>query len=174
MPCALHILCWAGLWLSSVAAAAGTGPVVIHEAGPTKPIADYLNGTVQPPGSPPPRSPEGLARTAPAEPVLPVRTPALAPGPVAAKSLRLPQLVTPLFVIGSDAASRRWLTEHRQRLGELGAVGLLVQAETAQDLEAMRRLAGGLHLVAADGSELARAVGLTHYPALISSRGIEP
>ena len=45
----------------------------------------------------------------------------------------------PFFIIGSDDLSLRWLQSHRAALQHLGAVGMLVQAETEADV---RRVAG--------------------------------
>jgi integrating conjugative element protein (TIGR03765 family) len=79
----------------------------------------------------------------------------------------------PLFLIGSDARSRQWLQTHRDRLKAIGAVGMLVQADTADDLRTIARLADGLSILPASGSDLAKALGISHYPVLISAHGIE-
>ena len=79
----------------------------------------------------------------------------------------------PFFLIGSDAASRDWLTRHRDRLKELGAVGMLVQAESVEDLEIIARIADGLPILPAPAADIGRALGIEHFPVLISRRGIE-
>ena len=70
--------------------------------------------------------------------------------------------------------SRTWLAQHRERLAAIGAVGMLVQAESADDLDAIARLADGLPILPASASDIARVLGIKHVPVLISRRGIEP
>jgi integrating conjugative element protein (TIGR03765 family) len=107
-------------------------------------------------------------------PAYPVRTPGLSPGRVEAKAISLPQLTgRPLFLVGSDSFSKAWLAQYRDRLRAIGAAGLLVQADTAADLQAVEALAPELPIAALDASETARLLGLTHYPVLISADRIE-
>jgi integrating conjugative element protein (TIGR03765 family) len=118
-----------------------------------------------------PSAPPALRRPGPA---YPVRTPGLGPGRVEARTVQLPQLAgRPLFLVGSDEFSKAWLAQHRDRLRALGAAGLLVQADTAADLQAVEALAPGVPIAALDASETARLLGLTHYPVLISAERIE-
>ncbi|MCP5024376.1 MAG: integrating conjugative element protein, partial [bacterium] len=79
----------------------------------------------------------------------------------------------PFFLIGSDAQSRQWLKDNRDRLKEIGAVGMLVQADTVDDLHAIAKLANGLSILPAAGSDIAQALGIKRYPVLISAHGIE-
>ncbi|MCP4099911.1 MAG: integrating conjugative element protein, partial [Lentisphaerae bacterium] len=62
---------------------------------------------------------------------------------------------------------------HRDRLKEIGAVGMLVQADTREDLQATANLSGGLSILPASASDIAKALGISHYPVLISAHGIE-
>jgi integrating conjugative element protein (TIGR03765 family) len=79
----------------------------------------------------------------------------------------------PFFLIGSDPRSRQWLIKHRERLKAIGAVGMLVQAETVADLQATDNLSGGLPITPASGADIAKALGVSHYPVLVTSQGIE-
>jgi len=65
------------------------------------------------------------------------------------------------------------LSQYRDRLLEIGAVGMLVQAETTADLEAIAKIGQGLQIMPASGSDIARALGIKHYPILVSKEGIE-
>lgn len=105
--------------------------------------------------------------------MLPVRSVLLAPGHVMPRVIHAPGL-RPLFIVGDDAESRTWLQQHRDRLDSLGAAGLVVNVATAPALAALRQLVPGLTLVPASGDDLARRLGLRHYPALITATGIEP
>ncbi len=147
---------------------------VIHDNGNTRPLAPYLE-SIQAPVSPPRK------RTAPAVPPLgaadpeqwlPIRSPGLTPGRVERRAVHRP-FARPFFLIGSDAFSRQWLVTHRDRLAEIGAVGMLVQAETVDDLRAIAALAKGLPILPASASDIAEALALSHYPVLITRDGLE-
>jgi integrating conjugative element protein (TIGR03765 family) len=55
----------------------------------------------------------------------------------------------------------------------MGAVGMLVQAETREDLQAVADLADGLPILPTSASDIAKALGISHYPVLISAHGVE-
>ncbi len=50
----------------------------------------------------------------------------------------------------------------------MGAVGLLVEATSIEDLRAIAELADGLPITPASGSDIGKALGISHYPAGIS------
>ena len=104
---------------------------------------------------------------------LPITTPSLSPGVVTASPKALRYLQQPLFLVGSDERSKNWLIEKREQLIQLGAVGLLIQAEDTKDVEAMVILAHSLRLVPASAEGFAAELGLTHYPILLSNQGWE-
>ena len=103
---------------------------------------------------------------------LPIRSPGLTPGRVQAGKQDRP-FIRPFFLIGSDRQSRQWLQVHRDGLEAIGAVGMLVQADTLDDLRSIAELADGLSILPASGSDIAKALGISHYPVLISAHGIE-
>lgn len=154
------------LFCSSVHA--GEVPQTIYDSGETLPIARYYEHLAPADGTPPPAPPVSLMND-----LLPIRTPELSPGDVAARPLQRPALTRPLFLIGSDARSLAWLTRHRARLLSLQAVGMLVQAENRDDLARVARAASGVPIMPAPATTVAHAFGLTHYPVLISRTGIE-
>ena len=168
------------LWvriLGFVLLALGFGPArsqleVIFDNGRTKPLAPYLEPLAPAPGKPPSSMPAtpSLGAADPAN-LLPIRSPGLSPGPVQARAHARAQL-RPFFMIGADARSRKWLVRHRAHLVSIGAVGLLVAADSQQDLRVIARLAKDLAITPASGSDLARVLGIEHYPVLITARGI--
>jgi integrating conjugative element protein (TIGR03765 family) len=107
----------------------------------------------------------------------PVRTPELSPGNVASRplpaSLRQVPPPIPFFIVGTDALSTHWLITWRARLRELGASGLVVEASDKAAFDALAQAADGLPLALASGTAIARVLGLTHYPVLVSREGIE-
>ena len=147
---------------------------VIYDSGDTQPIAPFLEVFESADESPQ----RGPAQTTPqlgaADPEtwLPIQSPGLTPGFVPARSHDRP-FARPFFLIGSDARSRQWLKHHRDRLKDIGAVGMLVQANTRDDLHTIAELADGLSILPASGSDIAQALSISHYPVLISAHGIE-
>lgn len=138
---------------------------VIHEAPGTRPLSDFLGTSSQTP----------TRRSLPQPPqawdlrtLMPIHSPGLAPGPVAPREHKL-SLAQPVFLIGADALSKAWLARHRARLEALGAVGLLVEAESQADLEAIAELAGVLPIVPAPAADIAAVMGLRHYPVCITA-----
>jgi integrating conjugative element protein (TIGR03765 family) len=105
--------------------------------------------------------------------LLPVRSTRLTPGTVTPRTIHAPGL-TPMFLIGTDAASQRWLLQHVERLRALNAIGFVVNVESMEALDSLRRHAPGIALSPASGDDLARRLGLDHYPVLITATGIEP
>ena len=52
-------------------------------------------------------------------------------------------------------------------------MGMLVQVDTVDDLRTIAELADGLSILPASASDIAQALGISHYPVLISAHGIE-
>jgi len=166
-------------WVAALAcllapALAQAALTVIHDSGHTRPIAPFLEvfeaDEAPLENNPGPATPSLGA----ADPKtwLPIRSPGLTPGPVQARAHDQP-FSRPFFLIGSDTWSKQWLQDHRDRLKAIGAAGMLVQAETVSDLQAIAGLADGLSILPASASDIARALGISHYPVLISRHGIE-
>ncbi len=79
----------------------------------------------------------------------------------------------PMFLIGTDTLSKKWLTKNRTTLIKRGAQGILVEASTKAQVEEMNRIARGLKLNYFSAYEIARNLQLTRYPVLISKEYIE-
>lgn len=103
---------------------------------------------------------------------LPVSTPELTPGKVEAKVLNLAGM-RPLFLIGDDDLSRRWLSLRRDTLVQLNAVGLVVNVASEAALSDLIKHADGLELLPVSGGDLAKRLGLFHYPVLLTEKGLE-
>lgn len=174
------------LILLAMPAAAIAQLTVIYDSGRTEPMAPYLRTlrAVEPPQprvavEPPARDKQALG-PADLRNLLPIRSPGLTPGPLPAGTVS-PDLLErmaignapPFFLIGSDILSQRWLQRHQTELQRLGAVGMLVQAETEADVQRIAELAEGLPVTLGSASDIARALGITRYPVLISQKGFE-
>ena len=168
-------------WLRAIGVVIGLSPAlagaaltVIYDSGNTQPIAPFLDAfessETTAPQHPAIQSPQ-LGAADPAS-LLPIHSPGLTPGPVQPKTHDRP-FARPFFLIGSDNLSRQWLLEHRDRLKEIGAAGMLIQADTLDDLQTIAELAAGLSVMPASASDIAKALGISHYPVLITPHGIE-
>ena len=159
---------------------------VIYDSGQTHPIAPYLK-SMQQLESRSSRVNAGnpineIERLGPAQigNLLPIRSPELAPGAISASTASQEALnrlalghARPFFLVGSDVLSQRWLIARKLELLRLGAVGMLVQAETETDVRRMAELAQGLPMTLGSATDIGKALGIAHYPVLISSGGIE-
>lgn len=175
--------------LLGVSANAFAELTLIYDNGQTRPLAPLLeplladdspsseptvSSTLDPSSNP-------LSSDGPADlrNLLPVRSPGLIVGDIAGSALR-PEVLTrlaqgnprPFFLIGSDAISLQWLASHRDVLEDLGAVGMLIQAETENDVRRVADVAQGLSITLGSGSDLAAALGINRYPVLITPDGI--
>lgn len=160
--------------------------VVIYDAGHTRSIVPYLKSVQQvEPRSRTNRSAHPLISGTDLGPakinnLLPIRSPELTIGLVTMKPEFQEVLhrltlghARPFFLIGSDERSQRWLASRRAELARVGAVGMLIQAETEADVRRIAELAQGLPITLGSASDIAKALGIEHYPVLISSNSIE-
>ena len=81
--------------------------------------------------------------------------------------------MTPLFLVGQDAASLEWLSRHAHALLELSANGLAVEVDDAQALRSIQTAAPGLNIWPVSGDDIAERLELEHYPVLITPTGLE-
>ena len=155
-------------------AIAGAALTIIYDNGHTQPIAPFLEAFESADEIPQQSPIQTRPQLGAADPKawLPIQSPGLTPGPVPTRSHDRP-FARPFFLIGSDARSQQWLKHHRDRLKEVGAVGMLVQADTLEDLRTIAELADGLSILPASASDIAHALGISHYPVLISTHAIE-
>lgn len=160
---------------------------VIYDNGQTQPLAPLLGPLLadktpaSDPAKPPASNPSSKSMVGPAalSNLLPVRSPGLAVGDSADSPLNAAVMTRlsqgnprPFFLIGSDAWSLQWLATHRDTLKTLGAMGMLVQADTEADVRRVAEVAQGLSITLGSGSDLAAALGIQHYPVLITRDGI--
>lgn len=160
---------------------------VIYDSGQTQPLQALLSPLLLDEGQSG-TSAESIIQNPPSKPLLgpaainnllPIRSPGLQVGDIVDRQLD-PEILArlaqgnprPFFLIGSDALSLRWLAAHRDTLKALGAVGMLVQADTQDDVQRVADVAQGLSITLGSGSDLATALGVNRYPVLITRKGI--
>ena len=157
------------LWfLGAISAAAEL--TVIFDNGQARPLSDFVGvlDSVQPDKAPS-YSEKPQLGAADLESLLPIRSAGLTPGKISARAHPVP-FARAFFLIGSDAFSKRWLKNHRTALKQMGAVGMLVEASSIEDLRAIAELADGLPIIPASGSDIAKTLGIRHYPVGCSDR----
>ena len=162
----------------SQASAPEAGPVVLYRTGETRTVASLfvdeetqaaMDAACRIEPSPQPYDLDGH---------YPVRSTRLRPGPVGRQSLAALAAVEkrpgmkPLFLVGDDPTSAAWLAGNARVLAEMGALGMVVSVETRDRFEALSAAAPGLPLIAASGDDVARELGITRYPVLITPDGV--
>ena len=177
-----------GLLLAIVAGSSALADLtVIYDSGQTQPLspllgplqADKTPATDPAKASDPNRSSKSMLGPAELSNLLPLQSPGLEVGDSGDTPLS-PEVLTrlgqgnprPFFLVGSDAVSLQWLAYHRDTLRSLGAVGMLVQADTEADVRRVADVAQGLSITLGSGSDLAAALGIDRYPVLITADGI--
>jgi integrating conjugative element protein (TIGR03765 family) len=124
-------------------------------------------------------APEPTVQSAPLENIgvrghgsFPVHSDQLVPGEAQGRVINAPGL-QPLFLVGDDERSRAWLTQRREQLQQLHAVGLVVNVASAERFAEVKRWAGDLQVVPAPSNDLAQRLGIKHYPLLITATAIQ-
>lgn len=103
----------------------------------------------------------------------PVKTLELSPGSVQGRTINAPGLQA-MFLVGDDERSKAWLQQRREELLRLNAVGLVVNVASEARLNAIKSWAPGVPLAPTPGSDIAKRLGISHYPVLITSTTIQP
>lgn len=139
---------------------------VINEGDAHKPKLEHLEKTRD----------SVLGRGLLSSSLYPVISRSLRVGPVGANEARdIPAhlLTKPMFIVGYDRVSANWLKSNVDLLAEKGALGLVVNVETPEQMEYLLELTGRrLALTPMSGEQLAKAINLRHYPVFIDSSGV--
>ena len=146
-------------------------PVVIHDAGGTRPLAPLAAESGLAPWSEEDATPAESA-SPPSSALFPVRSRLLSPGREPVRPLE--RALPPVCLIGDDLRSLSWLRRNHERLVRLGAGCLAVSVESEAGWRRIRDAAAGLPVVPAPGDAVAEALGIRHYPVLIGPEEIGP
>ena len=104
---------------------------------------------------------------------LPVHTKTMTVGPFEAQRRRT-GVSQPFFLVGCDAYSLAWIEKNRDRLRQLQAFGLVIEAPDAQAYRRLAALADGLLIRPVAGDAIAKYLRIEKYPALVTSDGSLP
>jgi len=148
---------------------------IIPALGLSKPVVIFDSGNTQPLPAPgmPMRIQLPSGDNIPNPEVLPVKTPSMSPGRVALRKINRPTLNRPVFIVGYDPLSLKWLILHHTQLKQLNALGIAVNVDTQNQLQQLIKAAGGIDISPVSGTAIAKQLRLTHYPALVSRTRIE-
>ena len=100
--------------------------------------------------------------------MLPVHTPQMTPGKVKTRTLSQAHMSRPMFIVGDDPLSYRWLKARRSQLLRLNAIGIVVNVDDIAGLNRLRQF--NLTLYPVNGSDFAKSFSLKHYPVLITAK----
>ena len=112
--------------------------------------------------------PDGVG-VRPLEQRLPLSSTRLAPGPPGVHTAA--GLFTPIFVMGMDEASLTWFALAAAGLADIGARGVVVQANRLDHWRALQQQARtiGIELMLMQGDSLAQGYGIRTYPVVLMS-----
>jgi len=98
---------------------------------------------------------------------LPLQTKRLSVGQPQMKTV--PGITTPLFVMGMDPQSLTWFQQAADGLVDIGARGIVVQANNKSDWLDLQHKArqAGIDLMLLEGDSLAQGYGITTYPVVL-------
>lgn len=99
--------------------------------------------------------------------MLPIVTSELTPGKVIPKTIDKANLSRPIFIVGDDPLSYRWLKVRHKKLKALNAMGIVVNVHDVAGLNRLRQYQ--LPVYPVRGHDFVKAFGLKHYPVLINN-----
>jgi len=106
----------------------------------------------------------------------PVKTSSMTVGRVTeseAKDIPYQVASRPLFIIGYDPVSIDWLKKNTRLLIEKKAVGMVVNVNSKKQMQKLRQVAGGKVLMQpVQGDDIAKNLGIKHYPFYMSNEGV--
>jgi len=164
------LIIFCGLLLSGTAHAelliAPRQPTVVYEGPSTIPTWPYFQRLQPDTQSSNLTMPEGTQNLS-LEDRLPLQTKRLSVGRPQMKTA--PGITTPLFVMGMDPISLAWFQQAAGGLIELGARGIVVQANNQSDWLDLQNKArqAGIDLMLLEGDALAQGYGITTYPVVL-------
>lgn len=79
----------------------------------------------------------------------------------------------PMFIIGYDAVSINWLKANKELLNDKGAIGLVVNIETKEQMEYLQKVVGKrVTMQPTQGDSLAKHLKIKHYPFYMDNKGV--
>lgn len=106
----------------------------------------------------------------------PIVTSSMKVGPVGedeGKDINFKFATRPMFIVGYDPVSLSWLKSNKRHLAEKKAIGLVVNVQSADQMEElMQAVDRKVLLQATQGDSLAKSLKIKHYPFFMDSSGV--
>jgi len=136
--------------------------------GPVVDVSDYVARVAN--SREPTRAATELVRD---ETRFPIESPGLVPGEVVSAAIDLPQLATPICVVGDDDYSIAWIQTVHQTLIDHNATCVVTNVANEEAVVRIRALLTPVPVFAAAANELLDPIGVQHYPVLVSRISVE-
>ncbi len=105
--------------------------------------------------------------------VFPVVTNGMTLGPLETNKTGRVWAVSPIFIIGYDEYSIKWLKHRKNALKELNAIGIVNNVGSKEELSVLQEIAGDLVLYPSPIDTIAAEFEIKRYPVLVSKWGME-
>ncbi len=142
-------------------------PQVIATLGQTQPLSSFLKGIEFGNNTMSVNNKTNILLENPT-----LKTVGLIPGVVEKQATQNPLLSQPIYLVGDDPLSQKWLKEYSEQLKKLHAVGFIVNTDNSSSLAELEQQFA-ITFIPIEGSAFKERFGLTHYPVLISQQVIE-
>lgn len=153
--------------LCFIVTSAMANTTVIAKVGSTLPVSAFVGNVLHPRVKQKMLSAHTLMT-----PDYAVVTKSLSPGFVKSKNISEPQLSQPIFIVGDDNLSKKWLKKYSSQLNKLHALGIIVNTSGSRQTSEISKKYHVV-LLPIKGTELSNRFHLKHYPVLISAHKIE-
>ena len=90
-----------------------------------------------------------------------------------ARDVKYQMATRPMFIIGYDPVSIKWLYSNKELLKEKKAIGLVVNIQTKEQMEELQSIVGdGVLMQPTPGDRLAEHLKIRHYPFYMDNQGV--
>ena len=90
-----------------------------------------------------------------------------------ARDVKYQMATRPMFIIGYDPVSIKWLSSNKELLKEKKAIGLVVNIQTKEQMEELQSIVGdGVLMQPTPGDRLAEHLKIRHYPFYMDNQGV--
>jgi len=103
----------------------------------------------------------------------PIKSDGIQAGEVTSKAIDLPELHSPVCVVGADTLSSSWIGRHRDTLQRLRAICLITNVSDQEEANRVRAMLSPVPAFAAPVHALLGRVQVDRYPVLISRYRVE-
>lgn len=93
--------------------------------------------------------------------------------PDEAETIKYQVAMRPIFIIGYDPISIKWLQQNQQLLSEKKAIGLVVNVNSQDEMNELQAIAGdSVMMQPTPGDNFAKELNIRHYPFYMDNQGV--